>query len=47
MDEKIEKAIELLADRIKDAASGDEAMKYAQAVVNLANARCAIANTKK
>jgi hypothetical protein len=46
MEAKIENAIELLAGKIDRAASGDEAMKYAQALLNLANARCAVVSTK-
>lgn len=39
MDEKIVKAIEYLAEQIKEGVSADEALKYTQAALNLANTR--------
>lgn len=40
--EKIEKAIEFLADKIKNNVSADEALKYTQAALNLANVNKAL-----
>lgn len=37
MDEKIEKAIESLIDTSENASDGGEAMKFAQAALNLAH----------
>jgi len=47
MEEKIEKSIEYLADIIRKSANADETMKFAQAILNLANARAALLNSKK
>lgn len=38
MNEEIEKVISFLAKRILDGVSADDAMKYAQAALNIANA---------
>ena len=43
MKEKLEEVAKALAEKAKEAKSGDEAMKYAQAVLNLVNATRAMA----
>lgn len=47
MNEKILAAIDFLASKIKDGVTADEALKYTQAAVNLANANICLINAKK
>lgn len=47
MNEKILKAIEFLAGKIKDGVTADEALKYTQAAVNIANAGAVLVNHNK
>ena len=46
MNAEIEKAIAFLAGKIKEGVTTDEAMKLAQAVLNIANARVALSHAK-
>lgn len=43
MNEKIEAAIKTLADKAEKSVNTDEALKYSQAVLNLAHARATLA----
>jgi len=43
----MEQHVQTLVKRASEAASADEAMKFAQAACNAANAMCALANSKK
>lgn len=45
--DKIEDCIETLSKKAAEAKLGSEAMHFAQAALNLANARCARAAAKK
>jgi len=45
--EKLVKAIEVLADKIIGDIKADDALKYTQAAQNMANAICAIENSKR
>jgi hypothetical protein len=42
----MEKHVESLVKKASEAATADEAMKYAQAACNAANAMCALASSK-
>jgi len=46
-EEKLTKAIEVLADKITGDIKADDALKYTQAAQNAANAICAIVNCKR
>lgn len=45
MDKETERAINVLLGKVTDGITADEALKYTQAVVNLANSACARKNT--
>ena len=45
--EKLAKAIEVLADKIKDDIKADDALKFTQAAANAANTMCAIKNAEQ
>ena len=44
---KLVKAIEVLADKIKDDIKSDDALKYTQAATNVAHAICTLENLKE
>jgi len=45
--EKLVKAIEVLADKIKEDIKADDALKFTQAAANAANTICALENSKR
>lgn len=46
MKKKLENALEEVAEKVKSAKSGDEAMRYAQAALNTAHALATLATIK-
>ena len=44
MKKKLEKSIETITGKIDDKVSGNDALKYSQAILNLANATRALVN---
>ena len=47
MEEKLERAIKVLAEKINSDVSGIDAQQYMQAVLNAANALCSLKSRKK
>jgi hypothetical protein len=46
MNDDLKKAIDILAKRITESSTPDEALKFTQAALNLANAAIALSNIK-
>lgn len=46
MEKEIERAIEVLAKKITEATTSNDACALSQAMLNLANCRCAVSNVK-